>query len=399
MADGFFGHVDTPTIFENAVSFTDFVHKLRPVRPDVEFRDAGVKCELKHFDSVDNGKGERVLVRGGSKLQLERDRGPDAYQSALVRTQRWNNSGVEDGVELEIRSPHMKSALKAVVPEFKDAPIDSKHITIRNEPRCLFHYRDELFTYGLNLPFNSEMQRHVSFLLEYMNHELNEEIYSWGVMVGLELDMPLSSTGPSLEFQNLWMAFRPRDLIFIPQEGSDTRSAVLEFDTMELSCRCQLPFCIRNHRWTITGLCIDHNSDSYGYRIVTRSIKYYSGYRPLKDLRIAPLRFRADAKEIIEIRASHAARGRKFTLLQGFHHLRHSGVATVLGRDRNYTLMGEEDSFPLQTTWVRDLAVAQAYLSDHQIRISARSANIPPHLDQWANRNRSGNICRGSSSS
>jgi hypothetical protein len=355
---GFLENPDSSNIFQNAASFAEFSQKLRPVRPDVGFQGAGVKCELKHLDSVYNGKGERVLLQGGSKFKLEHDRPKDAYEAALVRTQRWNNAGDDDGVELEIRSPHMKAALKAVVPEYSDAVIDSKHITLRDEPRCLFHYRNELFLYGASLQQNSEAQKQVSFLLEYMNKELSDEIYNWAVMVEFELD-EFSLTGPSVEFQSLWMAFTPREQIFIPKEDSDSRSLVLEFDSMDVNCRCQLPFCVKTHYWTIVGVCIDHDSSHYGYRRIARRIKYFSGYMPLKNLKIIPLRFHPDASTI---RETHLARGRKFTRLQGKHHRGHKGIASMLGRDRNYTLLGEEDSFPLQATWVSSILRTATYI-------------------------------------
>src|SRR5687767_3976663 len=124
--------LDSDNIFGSAASFWDFTQNVRPVKPPViVFENAGLRREVRRFDSLFNAKGERVVVNSGSRLTLGKDRDPKSYESALVLTKFWNRSGEEDYSELEIRSPHMKTALKAVVPEYKNADIDTKHITLR----------------------------------------------------------------------------------------------------------------------------------------------------------------------------------------------------------------------------------------------------------------------------
>ncbi|KAH7160976.1 P-loop containing nucleoside triphosphate hydrolase protein [Dactylonectria macrodidyma] len=353
MDDDPFSSLNATNIFENASSFSEFTQKIRPVKPEVGFQDAGLECELKNLDSIYNGKGERVLLRSGKKFHVERDREPAAYQSAIVRTQFWNRQGEEEYIELEIRSPHMKAALKDVIPEFKDFAIDLKHITIRNEPRCLFHFRNELFTFGVNLEPNSDAQKHLSFLLEYMQQELNAEIYSWTVMV--EFELLFDSGNPSLEFPNLWMAFKPGDLIYIPaHRPTEPVAKVLEFDTMSRSCKCSKPWCVRYHRWSVRGYCVNYDGEKFGYDTAIAEIKYYEGYRALKELAVVPLQYHPDQHKI---RAPHIARGKKFVDLQGRHHRRHTGTANALGKDRNSTLFGEEDFFPIQMTWINGRVV------------------------------------------
>jgi hypothetical protein len=342
----FLGNPTPDNIFGNAANFNDYNRSLRPL----ELQDAGLKCELKHIDSVFDSKGKRIRIRGGSRLNLDRDHGTDRYQSALVRTTIWDKDGEENGVELEIRSPHMKAALKAIVPQFENASIHAKHLTLQNEPMCLFHFRNELFIYGSNLPANSDAQQHISFLLEYMNQELSQELYTWMIMVELEA----SFADRAVEFQNLWMAFVPGELIYAPAQDPESQPAVLKFTSMTLSCRCRHLEHMSSHRWSISGCCIDHDGHRFGLRRTSTILKYYSGYKPLKDLAVVPLRFHADEASI---KATHLQRGRKFTQLQGQHHLVYRGIAMVLGNDRNYTIFGEEAYFPLQATWVRRIVL------------------------------------------
>ena len=339
--------LDSDNIFGSADSFLDFTQNIRPARPSAAFRfeNAGSKCEVKHFDAIFNSKGDRVTVSSGARLALSRDRDGRSYESALVLTRYWTRKGDEDYTELEIRSPHMKAAIKAIVPEYVNTDIDTKHITLRDEPRPIFHYRDQLFAYGAALEPNSEAQNHISFLLEYMYQELSSEIYTWVTMVELAY-----GDSACLDFPNLWMLFRPGDLVYLTNAAAPTvtkTARVIEFQSMS-RCKCDRALCTRKD-WTITGWYIDYNGNTFGYRGVSGRITYFDGLRAVKELPILPIRFHPDEQSI---RATLTARGKKFTELHCARYLRYKGVAEVLGNDRNVTMFGEEDEFPLQTTWV-----------------------------------------------
>ncbi|RYP44820.1 hypothetical protein DL768_008752 [Monosporascus sp. mg162] len=319
--------LEPPNIFESANSFWDFTQNVRPVtKPSIGFEGAGLKCEVRRYDSVFNAKGERVVVSSGTRFNLSSDRDSKSYQSSLVLTKFWSRSGDEEYTELEIRSPHMKAAIKAIVPEFKDADIDTKHITLRDEPRCIFHYRHELFNYGLCM-------------------ELSSQIYTWTVMVELAGDTP-----PCLDFPNLWMLFRSDDLIYVTNAASPTvgkTSRVFKFQSMS-RCKCDREWC-RNKDWIISGLCIDYDGSAFGHRVVRAKIPFYEGFRQLSELLVLPLHFHPDQDAI---RSRLIARGKKFTEMHSQHYQRYRGVAEVLGNDRNVTVFGEEDEFPLQATWI-----------------------------------------------
>ncbi|KAH6884793.1 P-loop containing nucleoside triphosphate hydrolase protein [Thelonectria olida] len=373
--------LNTTTVFENASTFSEFTQNLRPVRPELGFRDAGLQCELRNLDSVYNGKGERVLLRSGTKFHVERDQEPEAHQSALVRTQFWDRQGDQETIELEVRSPHMKAALKSVIPEFQNAAIDLKHITIRGEPRCLFHYRHELFAFGVSLDFNSDAQKHISFLLQYMQQELNTEIYSWTVMVELELMSFPWGGNPSLDFAGLWMAFKPGDLIYLASsESTDRVAKVVEFRSMSMSCKCRDPRYTRSHHWSIAVDLIDYDGQRFGYRKCSMSIQYYEGYRPLKDLALVPLQYHPDQDKI---RRAHIAQGIKFVHLQGRHQLYHTGAARTLGEDWDSTSVGNKDSFPIKTTRINGRVVIDCKSFGearpaHAIGLSTRQLKFNP---------------------
>lgn len=79
--------------FDFATPFTS--HQL----PQAE-SNQGLKCELKKFDSLFNTKGERYLLRAGSKVDLGPAQQDNAYESALVLTKFWSKEKEEEYAEL-----------------------------------------------------------------------------------------------------------------------------------------------------------------------------------------------------------------------------------------------------------------------------------------------------------
>lgn len=335
-------NLDSSNIFTHADSFTAFTQNVRPGRPVAALDGSGLKCELKQFDSVYNAKGDRVLLRSGTKYNLEREVGSHSYEAALIETKFWNRDGDDGYSELQIRSPHMKAAIKAIVPEYKDLNIELRHVTIRNEPRCLFHYRNELFLHGQALAADPEAQRHVSFLLQYMQQTLSDAIYTFTMFV----EFAVPSFPPALDFNNLWMIFKGGDLVVISERTSFAKSVrIMEFKNMSLSCRCDVPLCRQRHKWDIEGYRIDFDGSQFGYIDAMAEIKFYEGCRNLSDLIVMPLHYHPDQAKI---RTQLLPRGQKFVRLQGSHYCRYKGAAKVLGKDRNAAAKsGEDDLFPV----------------------------------------------------
>lgn len=224
---------DSLNIFDVAESWIDFSQNIRPTRAPVSLEDAGVLCELKEYDSVYDADGTRVKVSSGSFIRLK-DRSSDSFKSALVKTRYWSREGEEEKCDLEIRPSHMKEALKTIVPSYKAANYDTKHITLPNAGRDLFHYLQDLFVYGQLLPADSEDQKHVSFLIQYIYDEFSQALSVHNAFVGLNLGPP------SLDFNRLWMVFKPGEPVYVP--ASMPKYPVpfaFEFESMTLSCRCR----------------------------------------------------------------------------------------------------------------------------------------------------------------
>ncbi|KAF5717230.1 P-loop containing protein [Fusarium mundagurra] len=179
-----------------------------PTNP-TDLEGAGVVCETKRFDSFYNSSGDRIVLPAGQKYTASHTR---AYKSALVVTTFWNREQDLEKV-LEIRSPHMKAALKSIVPEYHSFNINTKHITITCDPWCLFHYRQELLDHGAELHgHDMEAAQHIQHLISYMWDALAVEILAFSAV-----EWPLGYE-PSLEFKYLWMLFRPQSIVLFDTE-------------------------------------------------------------------------------------------------------------------------------------------------------------------------------------
>lgn len=299
--------------------------------------DCGLQCELKTFDARYNSKGERIILNVGSKKILDPPKAK-GHESALVLTRFYDKEKELEYTELEIRSPYVKAALKEVVPEYHDLNLRTKRVILRDHPKCLFHYREELQAYGCTLQ-NPEAVKHLVFALRYMYKTLQSEIYSYYSLV------ETTSIPPRIDFLNLWMVFRSGDYIYAKTGGIER---VLRFKEMS-RCKCPISWCSAS-KWTIQGEYIEYDGTDFGYARDYFSIRPYDGYKALQDLTVMPLQYYPKNESL---RAAMIARGKKFVGLHKIHHREYDGIAEILAPDRRTSLIGEEDEFPLQSTLIK----------------------------------------------
>ncbi|KAF9767432.1 hypothetical protein IL306_000019 [Fusarium sp. DS 682] len=266
----------------------------QPVNP-TDLEGAGAVCETKRFDSFYNASGDRVILPAGKKYISKTAR---ANESALTVTNYWDKQQDLERTVLEIKSPFMKEALKKVVPEYATFNIAVKNISITGEPRCLFHYREELMAYGRTMweSQNLEAGTHIQHLISYMWEALAVEIVSFTAFEWL------ADFEPSLEFKYLWMIFKPGDIVYI----RNPEPRAFRFKQMT---KCG------NH-WELSGVDIDYDGNNFGYSSASLRIESYEGLKPLKELRATPLD-RLSEQEKRSERERLIARGRKFVGIHG----------------------------------------------------------------------------------
>lgn len=284
-----------------------------------------LRCELKTFESRYNSKGEPVILNVGSRQDIDPPgiKYSCASQSAFVLTRRFDEGGKLQSSQLEIRSLHVKAALKAVVPEYRDLNIRAQSVVISAELRCLFRYRKEIQVYGSTQVTDPIAITHLIFILEYMYETLQKEIASYT----LNVEHAMAPLAPNIEFDNLWMVFRLDEFIFIDGHGSFGTAAVFKFCYMRKE----------GADWHIHARAIDYNGTNFGLVHRLAVIDHYDGHKELKDLSAFPLQYHPRKEEI---KAKMVLRGKKFIALHGRHHRMYDGIANVLATKPNLEFHG-----------------------------------------------------------
>jgi hypothetical protein len=293
----------------------------------------GLVCEVKTYEARYDSYGTRrtlqVNVKKGLSSKLDRD-----LTSALRVIRYYKQTKELDYTELVIQSPHIKKAMREVIKTYPGVHMHAGRIILRDLPKCIFHYRQELQSYGESLsdPIKSQ---HVAFILQYMYQTMQREIFSYYNLMNLTLDTP----SPGLEFEDLWMAFLPGSIVYSSARRKEDRAYRL--DSMN---RCLWG-------WILEVESIDCDGDDFGYVKQSLTIEEYDGYKPLHLLNVTPLDHHP---EMERTRTALVARGRRFVGLFGIHHRWYDGAGKALSPNRRHTLVGERDEFPLQSLQVRD---------------------------------------------
>jgi hypothetical protein len=265
----------------------------------------GLKLELKTYDVRDNSKGDKVVLQTGKKVEFPKKLEKD-HESAMVVTKTYEKNELVR-TEVVIRSPHIKTALKEAIVNYPGLDLDAEKVTLSGSPKCLFHYRKELQAYGRRLQ-DQIAKDHLVFALNYMRTAFISDIphYTSG--------MANRSRGPGLDFDRLWMAYRPGDLIFVRSKGESSVGRLVRMTKAGFLWR----------RWDVElerVVCIGGKLE---YSTFEPSISSYAGFKHFQDLDVFPLQYHP---EYHSIRKAMVERGRKFFSLRGVHQRYYQGNA------------------------------------------------------------------------
>lgn len=269
----------------------------------------GSKCELRTYESHLNSRGEQIALQVGTKKKIKSSKVSE-IDSALVLTKYYKDVGghkVLDYTKLDVKSPHLKEALRKTISRYPGLNLDSEEISFRGLPKCFFHYRKELNAYGTTVQDPTAVQ-HLVFALQYMYNTLHDEMSSYYSF------MESPSVTPGLEYSNLWMAFRPGDLLYTRANGVNRVLRFKEMDSME------------EFLWVYADM-LTFDGTHFGFKTERFKIAQYTGYSELRKLPIFPLKYHSNSDSIARI---SRARGRTFASLTGVHHRNYDGIAAVL---------------------------------------------------------------------
>lgn len=302
----------------------------------VENNIEGLKCEIKTIEARYDSKGKRVFLHAGVRYFLDDDTVNKELDSALVLTKFYDESASLEYTEMVIRSPYIKAALQKVVPSYPGVNLQSRELEIRDCWKLLFHYHSELQEYRKEL-VDLVASQHISLLLQYLQKTLEREMRSYKNHV----ESP--HLLPCLEYSNLWMAFRPGDLVYTNPRKDEEKISRLK--------------AMRKYRmdhWHFSLECLDYDGEEYGDVCSNHCVLFYTGYKTFDELKISPLRYHPNKDSI---RDKMISRGKRFVSLHGVHARLYDGTARGLSSLRKSGTDGEEDEFPINSMRVCEVSV------------------------------------------
>ncbi|KAH7125101.1 P-loop containing nucleoside triphosphate hydrolase protein [Dendryphion nanum] len=261
--------------------------------PNADDATRGQNLEIKFFEARYNSINTRIILSADARSV-----------TALLLTRFYGRNKELEYTEMEVKSPYIRAALRAVIKKYPGLTFDAGRVLIRNEPRCVFHYREELRDYGMRLE-DEIAAKHLIFFLNYMYNSFSREISSYYTFI----ESPAIT--PGIEHEFLWMPFKPGCLLFYTEQG-----------IQKLSRLCSMVW--NKHRgWGIEMEKLAYNGEEFGPVKMTVFIRWYDGYRPLQELNVYPLQFHPRQEEIYQ---SLIQRGRKYVALREISHRSYAGL-------------------------------------------------------------------------
>ncbi|KUJ11269.1 P-loop containing nucleoside triphosphate hydrolase protein [Mollisia scopiformis] len=300
---------------------------------------SGVNCEIKLYEARYNHKGERPRLQVGKYHRKQPELHQD-HNSALVFTRWYNYDSEVETTELVIRSLHLKKALSKVIKEYPGINFKTQNIILGDLPKCLFHYRKELEAYGETLPADSDAFEHLELLLEHMWQQLQVPYASYSNL------MESTVIKPGLDFSDLWMAFKPGDLLYLKAMGCHR---VVQLKTMILAGSRSF--------WKVYFVYIADDGRRVGYIKNECRIEKYDGYRPLVNLEIFPLQYHPDQAGV---KKHTIARGQNMMALRGVKYRMYDGLIRAFELQKRRTVVGDSDVLPLPATMTKARVVIDA---------------------------------------
>jgi hypothetical protein len=291
-------------------------------------QDVGLECSVKAYEMRYNGIGEMELLQVGKVRNVSREENSSRL-AAVVLTRFYDKLDELTHTELHIQSPYIKTALRKAIQKYPELNLNSPTIVLRDIPKCLFHYRKEIADYARSI-HDPTVINHINLIQTYAYQQMSEPMLSY------MLYMESGGIAPGLDFPNLWMAFRPGDLIFTETGGVPR---ILRFSSMTKG----------SSGWFINATYIDSDGKKFGQREDQISIKAYDDYKPLAKLEVYPLDFHEDKQSITR---TLYERGLKFTALQGICYRSYTGTAREHGPHDTYEEDEGLDRTIDQTTFV-----------------------------------------------
>ncbi|KAI0537930.1 hypothetical protein GGR58DRAFT_323861 [Xylaria digitata] len=231
---------------------------------------------------------------------------------------------------LRIHSPFLLNALKSIIKYSSKAPSGENTDTSSDGEfphpyEDLFHHRQELFDYKKDITgpqanhtpeYNAECDRHIDFLLEYLDQEPNVRIKALEAMWAKKI--------PTTTFAGFWLLMKPGSDVYVEEDGQ-LNAYVVDMVSGGVDYLSPSQWSISVQGYSVRVWYLKYDGKTIGRASKIVHVPVFDNEREILSLPIFPTRFRdnidggARRKELIE-------RGRKaFQLAKGPTYLEYTG--------------------------------------------------------------------------
>lgn len=286
--------------------------QLASVIQEEEVHSDGEDCELHVYERRFDTRGEEIVLRAGTKSSFMPPK-RKSHRACLVLNRHFDRRGTFSYTELEIQSLHIVKALRKVIGTYPGVDFAAKFVTIKEPPRCIFHYQDELQQHA-EASENDQLKSHIQLCLEYMKKILNQEIKMFKASI---FNVSVSS---ELEHRHLWIVFKPGCLVYEKKKGIERLLRLRRIRDIKEEDSEQIK------SWRLSTDFIYYRGSDIGFVHDRIEIERYDGCKPLCELAAVPLHFHPEKERI---QHDLVERGRKFLSHCGIHHRFYDGAAYV----------------------------------------------------------------------
>ena len=287
------------------------------------------KCIVRQYEARFDAAGVRELraldVEAAAKE--DEDSADEKRKYALCSYKWFSRGGEIEQQSVEIFSSHIILALQKIINEYPSEHFWSDTVTIDAPYKPVFHYRNELAAYAKTVE-DKEAADHVNLLLSFQEKENRRAVseYEANVLNAIER--------PSIRWTNLWMAYRPGELVFT---GNGASAKCLEIvEAYERGGQCP--------SFIVSGKTFTHDGTQFGYEHHAIGQSPYKGMKPLAKVSCVPQEYLEGREELKE---TLIARGRKFCTLRGSHYRTFSGTVSALSNVRDWNRWSEYKEEPM----------------------------------------------------
>jgi hypothetical protein len=237
--------------------------------------------------------------------QARGDESDKFAEYAMVLRRYVDEERCEYKTKVEIRSPHIRQAIKTVLGDYPYLNSRAIPIILRKPYIELFHYYDELHRYGSDTARTSDEKAHLHVLFDFMKKHLTDLRQNFDRFVPNGL----------ITFGFIRTIFKPGDIVVYQHNRIKECYVVYEADEREKDGDYFLQ--IKCWGWT-------YSADRFGPWMNRLKIDSFGGTMKIQDLPCYPIKY-LSTTERDKLEATLVARGEKWRSLTTVAHREYNG--------------------------------------------------------------------------